>query len=149
MVLWLNGTFGSGKTTTALELLPLIASSRLFDPETVGYMLQPNLCDHPVSDFQHWPLWRPLVLAGAIVMHAGIGLCLGMWTFGLIMLVGCASFLPNEAVRRLVGARDRHGAGLTPTDGPALRPTQGASRIGHTRVRTELQGLRPPASVHR
>ncbi len=29
-------------------------------------------------------------------------LCLGMWTFGLIMLVGCASFLPNEAVRQLV-----------------------------------------------
>ena len=25
-----------------------------------------------------------------------------MWTFGLIMLVGCASFLPNEAIRRLV-----------------------------------------------
>jgi adenylylsulfate kinase-like enzyme len=33
MVLWLNGTSGSGQTTTALDL-PLIASSRLFDPET-------------------------------------------------------------------------------------------------------------------
>lgn len=65
MILWLNGTFGSGKTTTALELLPMIASSRLFDPETVGYMLQPNLSDHPVSDFQHWPPWRPLVVATA------------------------------------------------------------------------------------
>ena len=47
------------------------------------------------------PLWRPLMLAGAVVLHVGIGLCLGMWTFGLIMLVGCASFLPNEAVRRV------------------------------------------------
>jgi len=27
-----------------------------------------------------------------------------MWTFGLIMLVGCASFLPNEAVRQLVAS---------------------------------------------
>jgi hypothetical protein len=36
VVLWLNGPFGSGKTTTALELLPLIASSRLFEPEAVG-----------------------------------------------------------------------------------------------------------------
>ena len=26
-------------------------------------MLQPNLADHPVSDFQHWPPWRPLVVA--------------------------------------------------------------------------------------
>jgi hypothetical protein len=39
---------------------------------------------------------RPLVLALAVVLHVGIGACLGMWTFGLIMLVGCASFLPND-----------------------------------------------------
>ncbi len=49
-------------------------------------------------------LWRPLVLVGAVVLHVGIGACLGMWTFGLIMLVGCASFLPNEAVRQFVAA---------------------------------------------
>jgi hypothetical protein len=42
-----------------------VPSSRLFDPETVGYMLEANLGDHPVSDFQHWPPWRPLVLATA------------------------------------------------------------------------------------
>lgn len=47
-------------------------------------------------------LWRPLMLAGAVIMHLGIGACLGMWTFGLIMLVGCASFLPNEGVRRIL-----------------------------------------------
>jgi hypothetical protein len=29
-------------------------------------MLQPNLADHAVSDFQHWPPWRPLVAATAI-----------------------------------------------------------------------------------
>ncbi len=47
------------------------------------------------------PRWRPLMLAIAVAMHIGIGACLGMWTFGLIMLVGCAAFLPNDAVRRL------------------------------------------------
>ncbi len=50
------------------------------------------------------PLWRPIVLAGAVVLHVGIGASLGMWTFGLIMLVGCMSFLPNEAVRQFVAA---------------------------------------------
>jgi len=65
VIVWLNGTFGCGKTTTAAELRSLIPSSRLFDPETVGYMLRPNLPDHPVSDFQHWPPWRPLVVATA------------------------------------------------------------------------------------
>lgn len=62
MIIWLNGTFGCGKTSTAAELHPLVPSSRVFDPETVGYMLQPNLADHPISDFQHWPPWRPLVV---------------------------------------------------------------------------------------
>ncbi len=54
-----------GKTSTAAELLSLVPSSRVFDPETVGYMLQPNLADQAVSDFQHWPPWRPLVVATA------------------------------------------------------------------------------------
>jgi hypothetical protein len=65
VIVWLNGTFGCGKTATAAELRGLIPSSRVFDPETVGYMLQPNLADHPVTDFQHWPPWRPLVVAAA------------------------------------------------------------------------------------
>jgi peptidylprolyl isomerase len=65
VIIWLNGTFGCGKTSTAAELHSLVPSSRVFDPETVGYMLQPNLADHPVSDFQHWPPWRPLVVATA------------------------------------------------------------------------------------
>ena len=44
-----------------------------------------------------WVRWcRPLVLVGAVLLHVGIGAFLGMWTFGLIMLVGCASFLPPE-----------------------------------------------------
>jgi hypothetical protein len=62
VIVWLNGTFGCGKTTTAAELCPLIPSSRLFDPETVGYMLRSNLGDRPVPDFQHRPPWGPLAV---------------------------------------------------------------------------------------
>jgi hypothetical protein len=50
------------------------------------------------------PLLRPLVLALSLFMHLGIGACLGLWTFSLIMLVGCASFLPPEAIGRWVAA---------------------------------------------
>ncbi|MBV8382293.1 MAG: hypothetical protein JOZ63_06785, partial [Planctomycetaceae bacterium] len=60
------------------------------------------------------PRLRPLVLAGAVVLHVGIGACLGMWTFGLIMLVGCASFLPAGAVRQLVAAPAPGRARATP-----------------------------------
>jgi len=65
VIVWLNGAFGAGKTTTAAELLTLIPGARVFDPETVGYMLMANLADRPVSDFQHWPAWRTLVVAAA------------------------------------------------------------------------------------
>ena len=69
------------------------------------------------------PRLRPLMLAGAVVLHVGIGACLGMWTFGLIMLVGCASFLPHQAVRDLVAAlspgRSRPRTALMPFPTPA------------------------------
>jgi hypothetical protein len=65
VIAWLNRTFGCGKTATAAELPGLIPSSRVFDPGTAGYMLQPHLADHPVTDFQHWPPWRRMVVATA------------------------------------------------------------------------------------
>jgi hypothetical protein len=49
-----------------------------------------------------FPLLRPLVLAFAIPLHLGIGLCLGMWTFGLVMLIGCSAFLSPRLVRRML-----------------------------------------------
>jgi Vitamin K-dependent gamma-carboxylase len=50
------------------------------------------------------PLLRPLILASSVVMHLAIGACLGLWTFSLIMLVGCASFLPPDGIGGIVAA---------------------------------------------
>ncbi|WP_127480210.1 ATP-binding protein [Nocardioides pantholopis] len=61
MIVWLNGAFGAGKTTTSGRLVTLSARLRAFDPEWVGYLLATNLADHEVSDFQHYPSWRRLV----------------------------------------------------------------------------------------
>ena len=50
-----------------------------------------------------WPrLTRPLVLAIAIGMHLGIGMFLGMWTFGLAMIIANLSFVSPWVVRRIV-----------------------------------------------
>ena len=73
MIVWVNGAFGAGKTTTAAELVSLLPDSRLFDPETVGYMLTPNLADRWPGDFQHWPPWRSLVAATAAELTAYTG----------------------------------------------------------------------------
>lgn len=51
--------------------------------------------------FLVWPrLTRPLMLIGAVLLHAGIGLCMGMITFGLIMIIANIAFLPPEMVQR-------------------------------------------------
>ncbi len=48
-----------------------------------------------------WPkLTRPLVLAIAIPVHLGIGLCMGMMTFGLVMLVGNFAFVDPKWIPR-------------------------------------------------
>jgi len=66
VIIWLNGTFGVGKTSTAHRLAALVRGGRVFDPETVGDMLRANLADRPVPDFQDWPAWAPLVAASLI-----------------------------------------------------------------------------------
>jgi shikimate kinase len=73
VIIWLNGTFGAGKTTTAALLTEKSPRLRLFDPESVGYMLRPNLTDHPVSDFRHWQPWRVLtpIVADELIRFSG------------------------------------------------------------------------------
>jgi predicted kinase len=66
VIIWLNGTFGVGKTSTAQRLAAMVPGSRVFDPETVGQMLRGALTDRPVGDFQDWAAWRPLVAASLI-----------------------------------------------------------------------------------
>jgi shikimate kinase len=61
VIIWLNGTFGAGKTTTGLRLAGRLANARLFDPEEVGYLLMRTLEDHEFKDFQDLAPWRELV----------------------------------------------------------------------------------------
>jgi chloramphenicol 3-O-phosphotransferase len=63
VIIWLNGTFGAGKTSTAERLAALVPGGRVFDPQTVGDMLRVNLGDRPVSDYQDWSAWRAAVAA--------------------------------------------------------------------------------------
>ncbi|WP_405504769.1 NUDIX domain-containing protein [Streptomyces purpurascens] len=75
-VVWINGAFGAGKTTTAQELIELIPNSMLFDPEVIGgalrYLLPPKRLAE-VGDFQDLPIWRRLVIDTAAAMLAELG----------------------------------------------------------------------------
>ncbi|MFD9126143.1 NUDIX domain-containing protein [Kitasatospora sp. NPDC059571] len=64
MIVWVNGTFGAGKTTACRELVELLPGSLLYDPELTGAELCRLLpADRlaPVADFQDLPSWRRLV----------------------------------------------------------------------------------------
>ncbi|MFI1016928.1 NUDIX domain-containing protein [Streptomyces sp. NPDC020965] len=76
MIVWINGAFGAGKTTTAQELIDLIPNSTLYDPELIGDglpLLLPPKRLAEVSDFQELPIWRRLVVDTAAAMLAELG----------------------------------------------------------------------------
>jgi hypothetical protein len=59
MIIWINGAFGSGKTTTAFELHKRLDNSYVYDPENIGFFLRRNMpADIIQGDFQDQPLWR-------------------------------------------------------------------------------------------
>ncbi len=59
MIIWINGTFGAGKTTTAYELHKRLPNSTVYDPERFGYVLMANIPKELLKgDFQDYPLWR-------------------------------------------------------------------------------------------
>ncbi len=76
-------------TVHAQWLLALLAHVTVFWETTYCFLVWPRLT-------------RPLVLAMAVGVHFGIGLCLGMWTFGLAMIIGNLAFVAPQTVRGVV-----------------------------------------------
>ena len=72
-MIWINGTFGVGKTTAGMALVDGLPALRQFDPEVVGYMLAHSLKDQTFTDFQDLPAWRALVPATAVAIRRQTG----------------------------------------------------------------------------
>ena len=68
MIIWLNGAFGSGKTTLTEELRRRLPDAVIFDPEYVGYVLT-QAVPAPTGDFQDLPSWRHLVAEHALTLR--------------------------------------------------------------------------------
>jgi hypothetical protein len=73
MIIWINGAFGSGKTTLAEELHRRLPDALPFDPEYVGYILIKWAPPADSGDFQDVPLWRKLVAEFAVGLAGEYG----------------------------------------------------------------------------
>lgn len=76
VIVWINGTFSAGKTSTARELTGILPDSTLFDPELIGDALRvllPRKRLAEVSDYQDLPSWRRLVVDTAAAMLGEVG----------------------------------------------------------------------------
>ena len=59
MIIWINGSFGVGKTTVAEKLKEKIDKSIIYDPEKIGMFLS-NTLPTKEDDFQDYELWRTI-----------------------------------------------------------------------------------------
>jgi hypothetical protein len=61
VIVWVNGAFGAGKSTTAALLRDTLPKAHLYDPEYIGYVLM-RFVPKKVDDFQDLALWRDLTV---------------------------------------------------------------------------------------
>ncbi|MER6914474.1 NUDIX domain-containing protein [Streptomyces sp. NPDC000594] len=78
MIVWINGAFGAGKSTTARELIDLLPGSTLYDPELTAAglraLLPPERLGTPDGyGYPELPIWRRLVVDTAAAMLAELG----------------------------------------------------------------------------
>lgn len=57
-IIWINGPFGSGKTSTAFQLKRRLEKAFVFDPENAGFYIRDNLPKaFQINNFQDHPEW--------------------------------------------------------------------------------------------
>ncbi len=80
-----------------------------------------------------WPrLTRPIVIALGVGMHLGIGLFLGMWTFGLAMIIGNMAFVSPWIVRRIIDRQSTSTSPAKPHADLAKSPARAARENSHS-----------------
>ena len=97
-------------------------------------------------------LARPIVLFLAIPIHLGIACCMGMMTFGLVMLIANVSFVSPYLIRGLIGVGDQDEfAGDSTCDDQSVsaHPHFAAQRIQARQSADHPAGQVGSASAHR
>ena len=68
MIVWINGAYGSGKTTLVTEITRRRPDAVVFDPEQIGHLLRESI-PVPIDNFQDLPSWREIVVASVLSLE--------------------------------------------------------------------------------
>jgi hypothetical protein len=68
MIIWINGAYGSGKTTLVMEITRTRSDAVVFDPEHLGHLLRESV-PVPTENFQDLPSWREMVVASLLSLQ--------------------------------------------------------------------------------
>ena len=103
LVVWINGAFGVGKTAVADELVRLLPGAVLFDPESLGVILQAVVpVEELTDDVQDIAAWRATTLAAVR--------CLARSRQGTV--VGPIALIEEPYFDEIVGGLRREGVRL-------------------------------------
>lgn len=69
-IIWINGAFGSGKTSVARHFAARCPDAWLLDPEQIGFMLRRLLPWTREVDFQSLPVWREMTFQAILAASA-------------------------------------------------------------------------------
>ena len=76
MIIWINGAFGSGKTTCTYELNKRLPNSFVYDPENIGYFIPENipkeLHEPDFQNHEQWSLFNYEMLKYLAIAYDGI-----------------------------------------------------------------------------
>lgn len=68
MIVWINGAYGSGKTTLVTEITRRRSDAVVFDPEHLGHVLRESV-PVPPDNFQDLPTWREIVVTSLLSLQ--------------------------------------------------------------------------------
>ncbi len=120
---WWDGT-AMWQAFASLEYQSLDMTWLAHWPRTVNFLTHLTILWEVYYCALIWPhRLRPWMLALAVPLHLGIGVCLGMMTFGIVMLVGNLAFVPPVVVRGVLAWASGQGEATASTE-PATTPRE-------------------------
>lgn len=120
----LNSSFAPMDNPLYFETMKFLASHRwLWEVVMTGGVVY-TLCLEIGFPFLVWnPRWRWACVCGSIMLHAGIGLFMGLVTFSMMMMIMVSSFVPPDVIKQAVAAlSDKLGGLLSAKRVPAESP---------------------------